>query len=324
MPSRLRTGAADVDRSRHSRSIEARAQRGSCVSRGSGNPIGFMRDGLSERCCCADGARGASALGDKRQAKPQIGEVAGATEADQVVFVIGAAGGIGTALCRRLAARRVKLVLAGRDANKLDALAEEVGGEIQPLDARDLDAVGEAVVTAIDRHGRLDGAVNLAGSLLLKPAHMTTSQEWDDVLSTNLRTAFALVRAVAPTMSRAHGGAIVLMSSAAARIGLSSHDAIAAAKAGVIGLVLASAATYAPRGVCINAVAPGLVRTPLSARIVGNEASLKISESMHALGRIGDPDDVASIIDWLLHPSQRWVTGQVFGVDGGLATLRAR
>ena len=253
-----------------------------------------------------------------------MNDVTVAMDSDQVVFVIGAAGGIGKALCRRLSTRRVKLVLAGRDASKLDALAEEVGGETRPLDARDLDAVKNAIADAVERHGRLDGAVNLAGSILLKPAHMTSSEEWDDVLSTNLRTSFALVRAVAPVMGRAHGGSVVLMSSAAARIGLSNHDAIAAAKAAVIGLVLASAATYAPRGVRVNAVAPGLVRTPLSARIVGNEASLKVSESMHALGRIGEPEDVASLIDWVLQPSQRWVTGQVFGVDGGLGTLHAR
>lgn len=253
-----------------------------------------------------------------------MNDVTVAMDSDQVVFVIGAAGGIGKALCRRLSTRRVKLVLAGRDASKLDALAEEVGGETRPLDARDLDAVKKAIADAVERHGRLDGAVNLAGSILLKPAHMTSSEEWDDVLSTNLRTSFALVRAVAPVMGRAHGGSVVLMSSAAARIGLSNHDAIAAAKAAVIGLMLASAATYAPRGVRVNAVAPGLVRTPLSARIVGNEASLKVSESMHALGRIGEPEDVASLIDWVLQPSQRWVTGQVFGVDGGLGTLHAR
>ncbi|GAC1557710.1 MAG: hypothetical protein NVS2B9_20250 [Myxococcales bacterium] len=125
-------------------------------------------------------------------------------------------------------------------------------------------------------------------------------------------------------MDRAGGGSIVLMSSAAARIGLANHDAIAAAKAGVLGLTLASSATYAPRGVRINAVAPGLVRTPLAARILGNDASLKASEAMHALGRIGEPEDVASSIDWLLDPAQRWVTGQVFGIDGGLATLRPR
>ena len=114
------------------------------------------------------------------------------------------------------------------------------------------------------------------------------------------------------------------MSSAAARVGLANHDAIAAAKAGVLGLTLSSAATYGPRGVRINAVAPGLVRTPLSARIVGNEASRKASEAMHVLGRLGEPDDVAAMIEWLVGPDSGWVTGQVFGVDGGLGTVRAR
>ncbi len=243
---------------------------------------------------------------------------------NQVVFVVGAAGGIGSALCRRLAARGTTMILAGRDEGRLQALASEVGGDVLPVDARDIDDVGSAVAHSLEKHGRIDGAVNLAGSILLKPAHSTSAQEWDEVLATNLRTAFALVRAVAPSMSRAGSGSIVLMSSAAARIGLANHDAIAAAKAAVIGLTLSSAATYAPRGIRVNAVAPGLVRTTLAARIVSNEASLKVSESMHALGRIGEPDDVASMIDWLLDPSQRWVTGQVFGVDGGLGTLRSR
>jgi NAD(P)-dependent dehydrogenase (short-subunit alcohol dehydrogenase family) len=241
-----------------------------------------------------------------------------------VVLVIGAAGGIGRALCARLASRGVRLVLAGRDVARLTALSEELGGEVAPLDARDLDAVGVVVSGVIERHGRLDGAVNLAGSILLKPAHTTSGLEWDDVMSTNLRTAFALVRSAAPAMGRAGGGSIVLMSSAAARVGLANHEAIAAAKAGVAGLALAAAATYAPRGVRINVVAPGLVRTPLSSRIVGNEASLKASEAMHPLGRIGEPEDVAQMIDFLLHTTQKWVTGQTFGVDGGLGTLRGR
>jgi NAD(P)-dependent dehydrogenase (short-subunit alcohol dehydrogenase family) len=244
-----------------------------------------------------------------------------------VVLVIGAAGGVGSALCRRLAGRGARLVVAGRDEARLRDLASSLGlpeQDVAPLDARDIDAVGAVVGTAIATHGRLDGAVNLAGSILLKAAHATSAQEWDDVMSTNLRTAFALVRAVAPQMGKTGGGSIVLMSSAAARIGLPNHEAIAAAKAGVIGLTLASAATYAPRGVRVNAVAPGLVRTPLAARLVGNEASLKASEAMHAIGRIGEPDDVASMIDWLLDRAQGWVTGQVFGVDGGLGTVRGR
>ncbi|MFN0246416.1 MAG: SDR family NAD(P)-dependent oxidoreductase [Kofleriaceae bacterium] len=241
-----------------------------------------------------------------------------------VVIVVGASGGIGSALCRRLATRGTRLVVAGRDEAKLGALAAEVGGDVMRLDARDVDAVVATVKSVVDRHGRLDGAVNLAGSILLKPAHTTSIDEWDSVVATNLRTAFALVRAAAPAMGRNGGGSIVLMSSAAARIGLANHEAIAAAKAGVEGLARSAASTYAARGVRINAVAPGLVRTPLAARIIGNETSLKASEAMHALGRIGEPDDVASLIDYLLDPRHTWLTGQVFGVDGGLATVRAR
>jgi NAD(P)-dependent dehydrogenase (short-subunit alcohol dehydrogenase family) len=120
------------------------------------------------------------------------------------------------------------------------------------------------------------------------------------------------------------GGSIVLVSSAAARVGLANHEAIAAAKAGVIGLALSAAATYAPRGIRVNCVAPGLVRTPLTSRITENEAALKGSLAMHALGRIGEASDVASAMEWLLDPAQAWVTGQVIGVDGGLASLRPR
>lgn len=120
------------------------------------------------------------------------------------------------------------------------------------------------------------------------------------------------------------GGSIVLVSSCAARVGLTNHEAIAAAKAGVIGLTLSAAATYAPRGIRVNCVAPGLVRTPMTARLTVNEASLKASTAMHALGRIGEPADVAAALEWLLSPEQSWVTGQVLGIDGGLSTVRPR
>jgi NAD(P)-dependent dehydrogenase (short-subunit alcohol dehydrogenase family) len=105
---------------------------------------------------------------------------------------------------------------------------------------------------------------------------------------------------------------------------LSNHEAIAAAKGAINGLVLSAAASYAPRGIRVNAVAPGLVRTPMTSRITGNEASLKASTAMHALGRIGEPEDVASGLAWLLDPAQSWVTGQILGIDGGLGSLRGR
>lgn len=241
-----------------------------------------------------------------------------------VVLVVGAAGGIGTALCRRLSAQGATLILAGRDEGKLVALSQEVGGHVQPFDARNIDVVGSAVQEVVQRHGRLDAAVNLAGSIVLKPAHTTSTEEWDDIIATNLRTAFALIRAAAPAIGQSGGGSIALVSTAAARIGLANHDALAAAKAGVEGLARSAAATYAARRVRINVVAPGLVRTPLAGRILANEASVKASEAMHALGRLGEPDDVASLLEYLLNPRNTWVTGQVFGVDGGLSTVRPR
>jgi len=243
-------------------------------------------------------------------------------ETAPVYVVFGATGGIGADLCRRLSARGARLVVAARDADRLRALAQETGAEAHPLDAARFEEVDACVAAAVERYGRLDGVANCVGSLILKPAHSTSEAEWLGTIATNLTTAFAVLRAGAKAMTA--GGSIVLVSSAAARVGLANHEAIAAAKAGVIGLTLSAAATYAPRGVRVNCVAPGLVRTPLTARITGNEASLKASTAMHALGRVGDPADVAGAIDWLLGPESGWVTGQVLGVDGGLATVRPR
>jgi NAD(P)-dependent dehydrogenase (short-subunit alcohol dehydrogenase family) len=177
--------------------------------------------------------------------------------------------------------------------------------------------------TALADLGRIDGVVNAVGSLLLKPAHTTSADEWDLTIATNLRSGFAVLRSAAKAMLPT-GGSIVLISSAAARLGLAHHEAIAAAKAGLIGLTLSAAATYANKRIRVNAVAPGLVETPLTQRITSNEASLKASTAWHALGQIGQPEHVASAVDWLLDAEQSWVTGQVLGIDGGLGTVRSR
>ncbi len=238
-------------------------------------------------------------------------------------LVLGASGGIGASVCRRLAARGARLILAARNSDKLQRLADELQASALPLDATSFQEMDACVEKAVQMHGRLDGVANCIGSLLLKPAHTTTDVEWSSTIATNLTTAFAVVRASAKAMMAA-GGSIVLVSSAAARIGLANHEAIAAAKAGVIGLTLSAAATYAARGIRVNCVAPGLVRTPMTDRLTSNEAALKASTGMHALGRIGEPGDVASAIEWLLSPEQSWITGQVLGVDGGLASVRSR
>lgn len=234
-------------------------------------------------------------------------------------YVITAAyGGTGSVLSRQLAATGHELLLIGRNGDRLAELGAEINAQHFVTDLTQLDAV-EAAVQAF---GPIDGIVNCAGSILLKPAHITSEAEFQQTLDTNLKTAFVALRAGVKNMP--NGGSIVLITTAAARIGYANHEAIAAAKAGVIGLTLSAAATYGPRNIRVNAVAPGLVDTPLASRITGNELALKASSAMHALGHIGKPEDIASMIEFLLNPANSWITGQVFGVDGGLGTLRAK
>jgi len=233
--------------------------------------------------------------------------------------IIGAAGGIGSALARLIKESGGEPILLGRSAERLATLAAELGAPSIIVDAAKIDELEQAVSSL----GAIQGIVNCAGSILLKPAHLISEAEWRQTIDTNLTTAFATVRAGVKALS-GQGGSIVLCSTAAARTGMANHEAIAAAKAGVIGLTLSAAATYAPKNIRVNCVALGLVDTPLAARITSNEAALKLSMAMHPLGRIGKPGDVASAIAFLLDPANDWITGQTLGIDGGLATVRPR
>jgi len=247
------------------------------------------------------------------------------TPPSPVALVVGGSGGIGSAVTRTLMDRKWTVIITGRDAIRLQEIGSETGAETAILDARDSAAVDAVVQSVHQRHGRLDGVVNCAGSILLKPAHLITDAEFADTLAINLTTAFQVLRAaVRIQMRQTGGGSVVLCSSVAAQRGLVHHEAIAAAKAGVEGLIRSAAASYARYGVRVNGVAPGLTRTPLTATLTQSEAVAKASAAMHPLGRIGTPDDIASAITWLLDPVQGWVTGQVLGIDGGLGCVQAR
>lgn len=242
-----------------------------------------------------------------------------------VYVLIGATGGIGSVVARRLADEGARLVLAARTEADLHDLASAIGGDplVHPLDATNYEEVQGLIDAATDAYDRLDGVAHMVGSILLKPAHLTSVDEYREQMALNIDSSFFTVKAAARAMMKS-GGSIVLSSSAVGRIGLNNHEAIASAKAGIIGLARSAAATYAKRGVRVNAVAPGLVDTPLSARILSSKAGRKQSEAMHAVGRVGQPEDVADAITWLIRPSADWVTGQVIGVDGGLGTVRSR
>lgn len=242
------------------------------------------------------------------------------------VAIYGATGGVGRTLARRLAVRGAGLALIGRRLDAVEDLRRELQAEaagslcVGTADAMIADSIEQALANAFQTLGRLDAVVYAVGTVLLKPAHLTTDAQWTETLAINLTGAFAVVRAAARLMP--HGGSIVLFSSAAARIGLANHEAIAAAKAGVIGLAQSAAATYASRGLRFNVVAPGLLRTNMTRMLWESPASAAASQSMHALSRLGEADDVARMVEWLVDPANSWVTGQVFGVDGGLASIK--
>lgn len=225
-------------------------------------------------------------------------------------LIIAASSGIGQATTKILLAAGHTVFTTARDNTKIapDAL----------LDATDFDDVDKIFIQA----GQLDGVVNCSGSLLLKSAHLTNQEQYQSVINASLTTAFAIVRAAGKHLNK--GGSVVLISSAAAMAGFANHEAIAAAKAGIIGLTLSAAATYASSNIRFNAVAPGLTQTPLTSSLTSNEASRKYSEAMHPLCRLGKPEDVARAIVFLLDPVNDWITGQVLAVDGGLANIRPK
>jgi NAD(P)-dependent dehydrogenase (short-subunit alcohol dehydrogenase family) len=246
------------------------------------------------------------------------------SQANQVALIIGASGAIGSALGERLSKKGIRLALASRSLEKLEALKERcpeaVLYEVDATKPQEVNALVERVRTELGIPTQLAVCV---GSILLKPIHLLTDEEWIETLNLNLNTSFYFLRACTtlwvrnPTQASA-----VFCSSAAAAIGLSNHEAIGAAKAGLEGLVRSAAATYASRGIRVNAVAPGLVRSSLSAKITQSEGALKASLSLHPVKRVGEPGDVASALEWLLSPEQSWVTGQILAVDGGLSQLK--
>jgi 3-oxoacyl-[acyl-carrier protein] reductase len=225
-------------------------------------------------------------------------------------LIIGASSTIGQEVIKMLIQFGHECISTARNNNKItpDII----------VDATDF----KAIDNIFEKYGPFDGAVNCCGSLLLKPAHLTDYNSYMEVIHASLTTSFALVRAAAKSMR--NGGSIVLISSAAASEGLANHDAIAAAKSGVNGLMRSAAASYASMNLRFNCIAPGLTETNLTKNITNSPSAKKFSSDMHALGRIGKPQDIARAICFLLDKDNDWITGQVFAIDGGLSNIRPK
>lgn len=225
-------------------------------------------------------------------------------------LVISASSSIGQEVVKILNEKSHKVFTTARNNEKINPDFT--------VDAADFTALEEVFKNV----GEIDGVVNCSGSLLLKGAHLTSQNEFEAVIKSSLTSAFATVRGASKYMK--NGGSVVLISSAAALEGLANHEAIAAAKAGIIGLAMSAAATYASQNLRFNVVAPGLTETNLTKQITANEKAVEVSKNMHALGRIGKADEVARAICFFLDKENSWITGQVLAVDGGLSRVRPK
>ncbi|HEY9776495.1 MAG TPA: SDR family oxidoreductase [Planktothrix sp.] len=238
----------------------------------------------------------------------------------EVYLLVGAYSSVGCALAQRLHTRGAKLMMVGRDEDKLALIADQVDSPYVIADATNFDMMTECFEATVKKYGRIDGVASMTGSAHLKPAHLTTEFEWEVVAGSNLKAAFSVVRAATYAMMQG-GGSIVLVSSTVHQLGLANHEAMTAAKAGVEGLVRSAASTYAKHGVRVNCVAPGAGDRERAeqAQAIGN--ALHEAVSVREDERAETADQIARVIDWLLKRGCSF-TGQTIGVDQGLSSVR--
>ncbi|EIE21368.1 NAD(P)-binding protein [Coccomyxa subellipsoidea C-169] len=236
-----------------------------------------------------------------------------------VYVVFGAAGAVGSDLVGRLVAQSGAQVFASdRDTSDLDKLKEAT---IVPADTLDQDAVANVIAKAAEAHGRVDGVASCVGSMLIKPAHLTSTEEFVEIMQENALSAFHILKGSVGAMMSSGGGSIVLCSSSIAHRGMANHDALAAAKGAVSSLALSAASTYSPHNIRVNVCVPGVIEAKMTEKLTESDDARDASERMIALGRLGTPGDVGRALEFLLHPNNAYITGTFLHVDGGLGSM---
>jgi 3-oxoacyl-[acyl-carrier protein] reductase len=229
----------------------------------------------------------------------------------ETYLIAGGTSGIGLAAAQRLTEAGHRVICAVRNP---DQLPNDPDIESIAFDATDTSPT-------LELPDVLHGLVYCPGTINLKPFHRLTDEDYLNDLQVNLFGTIRLLRMALPSMKRAERSSVVLFSTVAVQTGLPFHASVAAAKGAVEGLTRSLAAEWAPR-IRVNAIAPSLTDTPLAANLISSEAKREASERRHPLNRIGDPEDVAQAVTFLLSSAASFMTGQILKLDGGLSDIR--
>ncbi|MEO1207052.1 MAG: 3-oxoacyl-[acyl-carrier-protein] reductase [Pseudomonadota bacterium] len=241
----------------------------------------------------------------------------------KTALVTGATGGIGGAIATTLHGAGATVAISGRQVEKLEALAAELGERVHvlPCDLADREAVGKLIDQAIEKLGRVDILVNNAGLTKDNLFMVMKDEQWDDVIAVNLTSTFMLARAASRHMMRNKSGygRIINISSVSGVFGNPGQGNYAASKAGMIGMTKSLAREVASRGITANCIAPGFISTPMTEAL--NEKQTEEISKMIPAQRFGTPDDIAAAALFLAGQSGAYVTGQTLHVNGGMAMM---
>jgi NAD(P)-dependent dehydrogenase (short-subunit alcohol dehydrogenase family) len=239
------------------------------------------------------------------------------------VLITGASGGLGQSLAKKLKAKGLQLALVSRTEDKISSLARQLDALSIVADVSTPEGAETTLMNCLSQYcNPPTGLALCAGNTLIAPLHRTKPEQYRDCLSANLDTAYYTLQAyISHCLEAGQCGSAVLVSSVVGHIGVANHEAIAAGKGAIEALTRAAAASYAQKGIRVNAIAPGLMRSSLTERLFSVNAEKQIA-AQYPLGRYGSVEDGAEAICWLLSNESNWVTGQILSVDGGFSAVR--
>ena len=228
------------------------------------------------------------------------------------ILIIGASSGIGASLAEKLTAQGANVYAASRHAGDTPSVLH-LFFDVQSNDFQCFSALPDTI----------HGVVYCPGSINLKPFNRLSLNDFQQDFQINVLGAVGVLQAVLPKLKRAETASVVLFSTVAVQTGMGFHASVAAAKGAVEGLTRSLAAEWAMQKIRVNAIAPSLTDTPLAKNLLSTEDKRDVSNRRHPLGRYGTPSDVAAMANFLLSDDASWITGQIFGVDGGLGSIKS-